>query len=908
MTEGPLINNLVKMKLLLEFEVAFPEEQPKTVKEYLEGGTKELILNAAAFFLGFKNQKSKFDSPREALEMFFRKENNRLANQIYDRIKVWEKEGKQVQIFNVYTSLKLFEIFFNTDTRKETQTEAEFEVNLFKAILVLNSEYTKKQKIAFESTKDLDKELRFPMMLFCSFYQTSDKMNYNIYELWTTQFIKAIYLFQLLEREKQTQPLLSSFLAYFNCSTWEEYLKRLLPLTFSFLKTEREAHTDIIVEHGDNFQEDCAFLEKLIVKEEDELEADDFLPLRSKPFYKIKDGVYRIIFGLFVVEKIFKGAYFILRDINDKLPKQYKIADLKSFFGEEFSEKVLTYEILKVIYPEKCIAYTGKELMELHVDGAPDYYIRKGKDILLFESKDFLIPAAAKDSFDFSIYELEFEKKLYFAEKDGVEKPKAVKQLINSVRKLLKNDFKVDKDYQYKEASIYPILITHDQQYDVAGFNHLINYWFQAELEQLATEGFFIHRIKPIVIVNIDCLIYHQVALQKHISLHEALNLYTEHIKINRNQKFKNQSEVENYLMSKMTPFPIFFDDYVNDKGWREMPPMLHDFGLTLFKINKQNDNLTSAHTAESLRYIKKIHHPMRQSFKKIRSLDWTNYPTEDVNNLIIEFGKIPYMITDYDEGKIIHRACRISDDEIVNNISRLTYRPQESNTTYQRASIPQKTMFYGAVIPQEMDCEDLCFPRVTSAMETCKFLRNTKLDGKQRLLYGKWIVKSKISLITILFTRYRNARNNWIKTLGEYFYKNIESYSYEERKKYKQISNFLSDEFSKYVGDNEDYKYLISSIFANDCTEKNLDGVLYPSVRTMGLGLNVAIKPTTVNDKMELISVLECEVYKRKKNVVINNLRFCEVASGSNTFNLEEITDPNLKFTDEQIEDLLNN
>lgn len=264
-------------------------------------------------------------------------------------------------------------------------------------------------------------------------------------------------------------------------------------------------------------------------------------------------------------------------------------------------------------------------------------------------------------------------------------------------------------------------------------------------------------------------------------------------------------------------------------------------------------------------------------------------------------------MVTDYDEGKIVHRACPVSNDEIVNDIARLKYKPQILNTTYQRASTIQKTMFYGAVIPQEMDTIELENPRITSAMESCKFLRNTKLEGRQRVLYCKWIVKSRISLITVLFTRYRNARNTWIKNLSEEFYKNIEQFTYEEQKKYKQINNYLSDEFSKYVGEEEDFKYLISSLFAFRCTEKNFDGILYPSVKTMGLGLNVAIKPSTIDERMELASVLECDIFKINKRVVINNLRFCKVASGSNTFKLEDITDPNLKFTEEEIEQILN-
>jgi len=297
----------------------------------------------------------------------------------------------------------------------------------------------------------------------------------------------------------------------------------------------------------------------------------------------------------------------------------------------------------------------------------------------------------------------------------------------------------------------------------------------------------------------------------------------------------------------------------------------------------------------------------MRQAFRNVRKLNWKEYPVDAIKVFLNKFGKIPYMITEYNEGKIIHRACPISDDEIVNNVSRLTYKPSELNTFYQRASIPQKTMFYGAVIPQEIDTIELDNPRITSAMESCSFLRNIRLDGIQRLIYGKWIVKAKISLITVLFTRYRNAKNTWIKNLSEEFYKNIELFTYEEQKKYKQINNFLSDEFSKYVGENEDYKYLISSIFSMNCIENNLDGVLYPSVRTMGLGLNVAIKPATVDEKMELVSVLECDVYKKREKVVINNLRFCKVDSGSEKFELQNITDPNLKFTKEQIEEILN-
>ena len=80
-------------------------------------------------------------------------------------------------------------------------------------------------------------------------------------------------------------------------------------------------------------------------------------------------------------------------------------------------------------------------------------------------------------------------------------------QLISSIRRILKNEFAADTDYHYKKVFIYPVLLTHDLQYDTPGFNELIDFWFQDALLEL--EGLFMRQVKPLSIVNIDSLIYH---------------------------------------------------------------------------------------------------------------------------------------------------------------------------------------------------------------------------------------------------------------------------------------------------------------------------------------------------------------------------------------------------------------
>lgn len=580
----PLIKNPVRMGLLLEFNSAFPNEAPLTVEEYLRGGSREMILNVAAFLLGFKSHKSKYDDNRELLGMFFDAENNQLANQLHDRIKALEKIGNKVGIINPYSSLTLFEYFFKRASDERTQSNAEFEVNFFKAYLVLNTEYTNRQHKAFDSTKDLDKELVLPMMMFCMNYPVSDKHHYDINEIWITQLYKAVLLFQFLENDKRTNPLFIAFLDHFNVANWQEYLISFLPLTLSMMKNENESHTDFNVPEGEGFKKACSFLDKLIVEDEKDLNEYDFLTLRSKPFYKVKDGLYRIIFNLFVVEKIFKGMYFLLREVNESLPKEQQIKALKSILGDFFSERVLLYDVVEAIFPDKCIKFSGQKIVKKGIEGGPDYYIRKQKDVIVFESKDFLIPADAKMSFDFEKYQDEFEKKLYFEVIDGKEKHIGIMQLIAFIKRLLTNDFGPDNNYNYREISIYPVIVVHDHQYNVPGFNVLIDYWFQTELELLKCDGLYIERVKPLIVINIDSLIYHQVALQESITLNKVLEQFVKHIKKYSHLKFHSEDEMKDYVMSKQVAFSTFINEYFHDRGLTKKPPILENVAPILFK------------------------------------------------------------------------------------------------------------------------------------------------------------------------------------------------------------------------------------------------------------------------------------------------------------------------------------
>jgi hypothetical protein len=253
----------------------------------------------------------------------------------------------------------------------------------------------------------------------------------------------------------------------------------------------------------------------------------------------------------------------------------------------------LCYNVIESIFPGKCVRFSGKALADQKIDGSPDYYMRKGKNILLVESKDFLIAAEKKMSFDYNVYESEFARILDYEEMpDGRLKPKAVLQLANNVRMILKKSFTADTDYHYKDVSIYPVLLTHDHQYDTPGFNELIDSWFQDELLELEQEGLFIGRVMPLSVVNIDSLIYYQIGLVEASSLFEILRLYHENKKLKKEKKknFKSEEEHETYLedyrdmlMSKCIPFSMFIETHFQKKGKYKPPPLLGLVGPALF-------------------------------------------------------------------------------------------------------------------------------------------------------------------------------------------------------------------------------------------------------------------------------------------------------------------------------------
>lgn len=273
---------------------------------------------------------------------------------------------------------------------------------------------------------------------------------------------------------------------------------------------------------------------------------------------------------------------------------------------------------------------------------------------------------------------------------------------------------------------------------------------------------------------------------------------------------------------------------------------------------------------------------------KKLKELDLSTYPVDEIKNLLNTLGKVGHVVVSYHKGKSIIRVRPNSKFQRFNYVEQLSYKPQKYNTTYQRASTPFKTMFYGCTIADNPTKGDLDNARAIAPFEAVKWLRDKKKKGYQRITYSRWIVKKDLNLLAIVFKESFYERNSFTKELVDSYKEIFKSQSKEMIENSMKIQDFLAEEFSKEDTDN-DYEYLISALFSEMCVLKGFDGVFYPSVRVGGMGFNIAITPQATH-KLRLYAAGESSVYKLYDHTVIGNDSILKYKRNRNKIKFKQI------------------
>jgi hypothetical protein len=261
----------------------------------------------------------------------------------------------------------------------------------------------------------------------------------------------------------------------------------------------------------------------------------------------------------------------------------------------------------------------------------------------------------------------------------------------------------------------------------------------------------------------------------------------------------------------------------------------------------------------------------VEEAIEALKRLDLSLFPYNEIITQIAKVGVIGHMAITLHPGKRIFRARLNENGEHFFSKCQLTYKPQQFNNTVQRASTPQNSMFYGSILPEEINEDEIDEVRVTPSYEAIAWLRDKTKKGVKRITYTKWIVTQDIKLIAILQHGNFYDRSSYTRRIMNVYSNHLNQFP-DKKEDTIAFMSFMAGEFAKVVDSDKNYNYLISAAFTENIINNGFDGILYPSVRLDGKGFNVALTPLAADTKIFLEMVTECKAYKLFDKTVLDN------------------------------------
>lgn len=517
-------------------------------------GDKELLpinrldRNRVARVLSGLNHKVRNGEMSNIFDLFsfwFNKDNDQAVG-FFDSIMAYYKtigyDSSRLTVINLWSNFNLLNKLLSSSYEETSEiSKNEFEITLFLNYLKVNDEFIEKSDIF---SKELDSKdfpriedyiSRLHLVGTLPYYEISYT---NVLFTLISNFYKSYLLFSFFESDYPE--LISVFFEDYQLNNKEEFFRAILPVAFHAMDGETTGSGIQILELDS--EESKAFLDLLIANTETSINlAEDFVHLRANPLMKLDDGEYLIFDRGLAVNRIFNSIFFdILKIIKDK-----RVKIKGNFFGVytyEFIEKYLSCKVLDKIFAGRGYkVLSGNSITEqFNVDTEPDYYVRNGKKISIFEIKASIIRGDVKQSFKWKDIEGELRKKFFEDEK---EDKKAIKQLIERIENLASNNDKAIYDNaRHDKFIVTPILLITDHSLNAVGVNHILNEWFNLEINNSQILKPIKERIGNLIVINIDTLIIYSEYFKESAGAFERLiESYQHRVNPHRIASLKNK-------------------------------------------------------------------------------------------------------------------------------------------------------------------------------------------------------------------------------------------------------------------------------------------------------------------------------------------------------------------------------
>lgn len=337
-------------------------------------------------------------------------------------------------------------------------------------------------------------------------------------ELIRNQNSRTIKFFNFVSRHPLLIEIFEDFLSKYNLASWKDYLT-----TYFSIQALARYKTGVI--NFERLKDEDGLLSEQIV-DKDSIDIHEIIPLtdnidyeafRERPFIKIAPHEYAVIDVSFMVKRMLDGLYFMFNDLW-----QIKhLDDTQGFnriYTTEFSEETVLVNCLKeVSNTHGWFSLTDKECKEIvpkkKLSSPPDFYIRDGKDIILFECKDVRIPKEIKA--EGSIQQLleEIDRDFVgFTNDKGKWKAKGVGQLVRNTKRIQDGAFAWDKEAA-KDSRIILVLVLADHRQVEAGWKNYLN---RRMFEECLRQKVDYKRICPLILTDLGTLTLYKNNFKKY--------------------------------------------------------------------------------------------------------------------------------------------------------------------------------------------------------------------------------------------------------------------------------------------------------------------------------------------------------------------------------------------------------
>lgn len=187
----------------------------------------------------------------------------------------------------------------------------------------------------------------------------------------------------------------------------------------------------------------------------------------------------------------------------------------------------------------------------------------------------------------------------------------------------------------------------------------------------------------------------------------------------------------------------------------------------------------------------------------------------------------------------------RINEEcKFFTEVSQISYPPCDKART-DRASVKGKPMFYASIFTHQS--KEIYLPRIVNLMETSAFFRDTQSVGRQVLTQSVWRNERELKLAMLPASKKYELPSDELNAIQNDFLK----MSANGHVNMSQDAIFLGDLFAQgnYANTYNMTSYFVDYLL-NESAERNyFDGVVYPSVPSKGLGMNVCLRKELIND-----------------------------------------------------------